>query len=71
MSEDEGECAQQPFTGGPVRKRGVHWVRPELVAEIVFTEWTEADRLRHPRFVGLRSDKPAEQVVRERPKEER
>jgi len=44
-----------------------HWVRPDLVAEIGFTEWTKAGRLRHPRFVGLRRDKPASEVTRERP----
>ncbi|MGP3983183.1 non-homologous end-joining DNA ligase [Streptomyces sp. KR80] len=64
-------CDQQPFTGGRVRERGAHWVRPELVAEIAFTEWTGDGKLRHPRFVGLRTDKPATDVVRERPKEER
>ncbi|WP_107063746.1 hypothetical protein [Streptomyces sp. NRRL B-24720] len=39
--------------------------------EIVFTEWTDDGKLRHPRFVGLRTDKPAGQEVRERPKEKR
>lgn len=43
----------------------VHWVAPELVAEIDFTEWTREGRLRHPRFVGLRRDKSARQVTRE------
>ncbi|MBA5777549.1 ATP-dependent DNA ligase [Stappia sp. F7233] len=43
------------------------WVRPDLVAEIGFTEWTENGKLRHPRFLGLRRDKAAEDVVRERP----
>ncbi|MDX1637722.1 MAG: non-homologous end-joining DNA ligase [Balneolaceae bacterium] len=43
----------------------VHWVKPELVAEIGFEEWTEAGRLRHPRYKGLREDKNAEQVIRE------
>ncbi|MEK8174722.1 hypothetical protein NKH77_53790 [Streptomyces sp. M19] len=52
-------------SGGP--RAGVHWVRPELVAEVGFTEWTGDDRLRHPRFLGLRDDKPATDVVRERP----
>jgi bifunctional non-homologous end joining protein LigD len=47
--------------------RGTHWVQPELVAQIAFTEWTRDGRLRHPRFLGLRSDKPARDVVRERP----
>lgn len=41
------------------------WVRPDLVAEIGFTEWTQAGKLRHPRFLGLRRDKPAEDVTRE------
>lgn len=41
------------------------WVRPDLVAEIGFTEWTTGGKLRHPRFLGLRRDKPAEDVVRE------
>lgn len=43
-----------------------HWVRPDLVAEVGFTEWTDAGRLRHPRFLGLRRDKPAKKVTRER-----
>lgn len=43
----------------------VHWVAPELVAEIGFTEWTREGRLRHPRFVGLRRDKTAREVIRE------
>jgi bifunctional non-homologous end joining protein LigD len=42
-----------------------HWVRPKLVAEVVFMEWTPEGRLRHPRFVGLRTDKPAAQITRE------
>jgi len=45
--------------------KGVHWVRPELVAQIAFTEWTTAGQLRHPRYLGLRTDKSAEDVVRE------
>jgi bifunctional non-homologous end joining protein LigD len=44
----------------------VTWVDPRLVAQIGFTEWTGAGRLRHPRFLGLRDDKPAREVVRER-----
>ena len=41
------------------------WVCPDLVAEIGFTEWTGAGKLRHPRFLGLRRDKAAKDVVRE------
>ena len=50
-------------TGLP--RTGVHWVKPKLVAEIVFTEWTADGLLRHPVFKGLRADKPARQVRRE------
>jgi bifunctional non-homologous end joining protein LigD len=48
-----------------VHEQGAHWVRPELVAEIGFSEWTRDHRLRHPRFLGLRDDKSAAEVVRE------
>jgi bifunctional non-homologous end joining protein LigD len=46
--------------------RGVHWIEPELVAEIAYTEWTGDGRLRHPVYVGLREDKAAADVVEER-----
>ena len=46
---------------------GRHWVAPKLVAEVAFTEWTADGRLRHPSFQGLRADKLARDVVRERP----
>ncbi len=45
----------------------IHWVTPDLVAEVGFTEWTRDGRLRHPRFLGLRDDKAPTQVHRERP----
>jgi bifunctional non-homologous end joining protein LigD len=48
-----------------VKERSVTWVEPELEAEVGFSEWTADGRLRHPRFVGLREDKAAEEVVRE------
>ena len=47
--------------------RGVHWVRPELVAEIAFTEFTAENIVRHASFLGLREDKAAEEVVVEKP----
>ncbi|MDQ3035300.1 MAG: non-homologous end-joining DNA ligase [Myxococcota bacterium] len=53
--------------GDPPRERGAVWVRPELVAEIRYTEWTADGKLRHPTFLGLRIDKSAEDVRRERP----
>ena len=49
-----------------IKERGVTWIAPELVAQIGFTEWTSAGRLRHPRFLGLREDKAATEVVRAR-----
>lgn len=57
---------EPPFADAPeVHGRRLHWVRPELVAEVRFQEWTSAGTLRHPSFLGLRDDKPAAQVVRE------
>ena len=57
-----------PFGAGALPRSSVHWVRPGLVAQIGFTEWTEDGQLRHPRFLGLRRDKSAREVVRERPR---
>ncbi|MCG2597941.1 MAG: DNA ligase D [Achromobacter sp.] len=45
--------------------RGTHWVRPELVAEVSFGEWTESGHVRHSVFRGLRTDKPARAITRE------
>ena len=56
---------RSPFDVGDPPARGTAWVEPELVAQIGFTEWTRDGRLRHPRFLGLRDDKPAREVVRE------
>jgi bifunctional non-homologous end joining protein LigD len=61
---EQDESPFEPFKPIPP---GTHWVRPELVAQIGFTEWTRDHRLRHPRFLGLRDDKPAREVVREVP----
>jgi bifunctional non-homologous end joining protein LigD len=56
------------FGGGVTRSmmREVTWVRPELVAQVQFTEWTGDGSLRHPVFLGLRDDKDAKDVRRER-----
>jgi bifunctional non-homologous end joining protein LigD len=61
------ERDDSPFEHVHPIPRGTHWVEPELVGQIGFTEWTRDGRLRHPRFLGLRHDKPAREVVRERP----
>ncbi len=50
-----------------VRKSDVIWVEPELVAEVVFAEWTHDGRLRAPSYQGIREDKPAKEVRREKP----
>jgi bifunctional non-homologous end joining protein LigD len=54
-----------PPTGAAARE--VHWVEPELVAEVEFAEWTEDDVIRHPSYKGLREDKDPAEVVREQP----
>jgi DNA ligase D-like protein (predicted ligase) len=54
-----------PFTRGLVHEKSAHWVRPELVVQIGFTEWTRDGKLRHPRYQGLRTDKDPKDVVRE------
>jgi bifunctional non-homologous end joining protein LigD len=61
--------SQTPFAGGeaPVGP-GVHWVRPELVAQIKFAEWTQNGLLRQPSFEGLRTDKKPRDCHRERPR---
>ncbi len=52
-------------------QKNAHWVRPELVAQVEFTEWTRDGGIRHPSFKGLREDKPAADVVAEVPMRER
>jgi bifunctional non-homologous end joining protein LigD len=63
----ELERDEPPFADIHPIPRGTRWVEPELVAQIGFSEWTRDGRLRHPRYLGLRDDKPAGEVVRERP----
>jgi bifunctional non-homologous end joining protein LigD len=58
--------AESPLASVPAGVRG-HWVRPKLVAEISFTEWTKDGRVRHAVFHGLRGDKPARAITREKP----
>jgi len=51
----------------PTRSPRVHWTQPEIVVQVAFIEWTGHGKLRHPRLLGLRADKPAREVVRESP----
>jgi bifunctional non-homologous end joining protein LigD len=61
---EQDESPFEPFKPVPP---GTRWVRRELVAQVAFSEWTRDGRLRHPRYLGLRDDKPAREVVREVP----
>ena len=61
---DDVAARTSPFRDR-VPEKGAHWVRPELVAQIGFSEWTRDGRLRHPRYLGLRDDKDPSDVVRE------
>lgn len=61
------EVADPPFRRGGGLPREARWVRPRLVGQFAFGEWTRDGKLRHPRYLGLRDDKRPEEVVRERP----
>jgi len=65
---DALEIPMAPFTRAVgLPRSGAHWVRPEVVVQVAFIQWTGNDKLRHPRLVGIREDKMAREVVRERP----
>jgi ATP-dependent DNA ligase len=65
---DAIEQPRPPFTRAVGLPRlGAHWVRPEIVVQVAFTEWTVHDKLRHPRLLGVRLDKRPRAVVREMP----
>jgi bifunctional non-homologous end joining protein LigD len=65
---DELEIADRPFTRAlGLPRLGAHWVRPEVVVQVGFLEWTVHGKLRHGRFLGLREDKNPMEVVREAP----
>ena len=61
------EVDQPPLDVPASATRGAHWIKPSLVAEIAFAEFTGDGILRHPSFIALREDKPARDVVRETP----
>jgi|SRR5579872_794384 len=65
---DAIEISKSPFTKavGLPRIR-VHWVTPEVVVQVAFIEWTAHGKLRHSRLLGMRTDKPASEVVRATP----
>jgi DNA ligase D-like protein (predicted ligase) len=59
------ERERPAFARGALPRSLVHWVEPELVGQVAFTEWTSAGQLRHPRYLGLRRDKDPASVTRE------
>jgi bifunctional non-homologous end joining protein LigD len=61
------EIQRSPFSTQPKTNEPPHWVRPDLVAQVRFTEWTADAKLRHPVYLGLRDDKSASDVRREEP----
>ena len=63
---EQGDC---PFAERPAGGLGrrAHWVKPRLVAEVMFTEWTADGKIRHPSFQGLREDKAAREARKETP----
>jgi bifunctional non-homologous end joining protein LigD len=65
------EQPASPFFNPPTgaEARGVHWVKPMLVGEVAFAQWTNEGLLRQASFQGLREDKPAREIVHERPEE--
>lgn len=60
----KNKTSRMPFKSQPPYKNA-YWVKPKLVAEVEFTEWTREGLLRHPSFKGLRIDKPAKEIVAE------
>jgi bifunctional non-homologous end joining protein LigD len=62
------KAAKSPFPAKVKDEAVTTWVKPSLVAEVKFTEWTTKGEMRHPVYLGLRSDKRAEDVTREREK---
>ena len=62
------QTPSSPFAARVKDEAVTTWVKPRLVAEVKFTEWTSAGEMRHPVFLGLREDKRAEDVVLEKEK---
>ncbi len=61
----ENESKKSPFAE-KISEKDVHWLKPKFVCEVGFTEWTNDNKLRHPRFLGLRRDKSAKKVHQEK-----
>ncbi|MEW6630228.1 MAG: DNA ligase D [Pseudomonadota bacterium] len=66
---DALKAKDSPFSAAAPKGKGLIWVKPELVGEVEFRSWTSDRIIRHASFQGLREDKPAEEVVQEKPKQ--
>ncbi|HYC50547.1 MAG TPA: non-homologous end-joining DNA ligase [Gemmatimonadaceae bacterium] len=63
---DKLEISKVPFTRAKgLPKLRIHWVRPEIVVQVAFMEWTGDDKMRHPRLLGIRADKTPRECIRE------
>ena len=68
IATSKATLARSAMTGVPAAEaQAIHWVKPVLLCEVAFTEWTRDGRIRHPSFQGIRDDKDAGEVVQERP----
>jgi len=67
LDELRKDEVDEPQVRGAPRLRDAHWVKPRLVAQVRFSEWTSDGKLRHPSFQGLRPDKTPMETVREKP----
>lgn len=56
---------KSPFKNFKEDKNGVHWIKPIYVGQFRFAEWTSTNKLRHPRFLGMRDDKNPKKVIKE------
>ena len=65
--DDMPGTTRSRWSKGAGSRETLHWVEPRIVCELKFTEWTRDGKLRHPVFLGVREDKDAREVVRERP----
>ncbi len=65
LPEKTGAHSRSHLAAGEMKR--CHWVRPKLVCQVKFSEWTRDGKLRQPVFLGLRDDKKAAEVVREKP----
>lgn len=62
------ETKTSPFSPSPKTTEPVHWVKPKILSEVSFSEWTTDGRMRHPKFEGIRTDKDPRSVHMEKPK---